>query len=492
MERLCTANLPALPASVAQPTYDRAGIRPGIVHLGLGAFHRAHMAVYIQRLLAREPQWAIVGASLRHADVKDALTPQDGLYTVAVRDAGGTRCEVIGSIIGILDGRRERARLLDLMAHPVIGIVSLTITEKGYCHDPATGELDERHPDIVHDLEDPESPNSAPGLIVAAIERRRRAGVPPVAVMSCDNLPSNGKTTARIVTRLAELRSRELAEYIRGNVAFPSTMVDRIVPATTAADRQLVAQAIGLEDAWPVMTEPFTQWVIEDNFPQGRPSFHAVGAEMVSDVEPYERMKLRMLNGSHSTLAYLGYLAGYDYVSEAIAAPGFGPLIKGLMSEEVIPTLNMPGVDLARYRDDLLSRFANPALQHRTQQIAMDGTQKLPQRLLNTIRDRLATGRSITRLSLGVAAWMRYVTGVDEKGQPIEVKDPLAERLRKIADRSQNEPIRLTVALMTLREVFGTDLPQSEVFRETVTAHLASLFQRGAAETVAALVRATG
>jgi fructuronate reductase len=492
MPRLSTANLPALPANVVQPGYDRARVRPGIVHLGIGAFHRAHMAVYIERLLSATPQWAIVGASLRRPDTKEALTPQDGLYTVAVRDASGTRCQVIGSIIGILDANQERARLLDLMSHPVIGIVSLTVTEKGYCHDPATGRLDERHPDIVHDLADPDNPISAPGLIVAAIERRRRAGVPPFAVMSCDNLPSNGKTAARIVTRFAELRSGELAEYVRGNVAFPSTMVDRIVPATTDADRRMVSELIHLDDAWPVVTEPFTQWVIEDNFPSGRPPFQDAGVQMVADVEPFERMKLRMLNGAHSTLAYLGYLAGHQYVAEAMEAPGFGPLIKAMMTEEVIPTLRMPNVDLYKYRDELLARFANPALQHRTWQIAMDGSQKLPQRLLATIRDRLAAGQPITRLALGVAAWMRYVTGIDEDGKPIDVRDPLAKRLRAIADASKGQPIRLVVGLMTVKEIFGTDLPQNEIFRETVTAHLQALVTQGSAETVRAVVTASG
>jgi len=488
MQRLNTANLHALTPGVGQPAYNRAGVTPGIVHLGIGAFHRAHMAVYVERMLASSPNWAIVGASLRRPDTKDALTPQDGLYTVAVRDASGTRCEIIGSIIGILDANRERQRLLDLMAYAAIGIISLTVTEKGYCHDPATGRLDERHPDIVHDLADPENPISAPGLIVAAIERRRRTGVPPFAVMSCDNLPSNGATAARIVTRFAELRSGELAEYVRGNVAFPSTMVDRIVPATTDADRETVGQLIGLEDAWPIMTEPFTQFVIEDNFPSGRPPFETVGVEMVRDVEPFERMKLRMLNGSHSSLAYLGYLAGYQYVSEAMEAPEFARLARDLMSVEVIPTLRMPGVDLLKYRDELLARFANPALKHRTWQIAMDGSQKLPQRLLGTIRDRLKNGDSITRLALGVAGWMRYVTGIDEKGEPIDVKDPLAKRLRAIADGAKGEPIRLTVGMLTVAEVFGTDLAQNEVFRETVTALLRSLFERGSAATVRAVV----
>jgi fructuronate reductase len=266
-------------------------------------------------------------------------------------------------------------------------------------------------------------------------------------------------------------------------------MVDRIVPATTDADREAVAGMIGLEDAWPIMTEPFTQWVVEDNFPSGRPPFEQVGVQMVRDVEPFERMKLRMLNGAHSTLAYLGYLAGHQFVSEVMEQPEFARLARDLMTNEVMPTLRMPGVDLLKYRDDLLSRFANPALKHRTWQIAMDGSQKLPQRLLGTIRDRLEAGQPISRLALGVAGWIRYVTGVDEAGRPIDVKDPLAARLRAIADGAKGEPIRLTVGMLTVREVFGTDLASNEIFREAVTAHLKSLLENGSAATVAAAIR---
>lgn len=487
MSRLSLLTLAALPSNVARPAYDRTKITPGIVHLGIGAFHRAHMAVYVEKLLATAPHWGIVGASLRRPDTKEALAPQDGLYTVAVRDASGTRCEVIGSIISLLDANTERDELIAKMADPQVRIVSLTVTEKGYCHDPATGELDEKHPDIVHDLAHPEAPVSAPGLIVAAIERRRQAGVAPFAVMSCDNLPSNGKTVARIVTRFAHLRSPSLADYVRAQVAFPGTMVDRIVPATTDADREAIKDIIGVDDAWPIMTEPFTQWVIEDHFPAGRPPFETVGAQLVEDVEPFERMKLRMLNGSHSTIAYLGYLAGHQYVAEVMQSPDFVRLIHGLMTEEAMPTLDMPGVDLGTYRDDLLARFANPALNHRTWQIAMDGSQKLPQRLLGTIRDRLATGQSVTRLALGVAAWMRYVTGVDEKGQPIEVKDPLAGRLRGIADGTGRDPAKLVGGLLAVREVFGDDLPGNAVFQEVLVGHLGSLFKKGSAATVAAV-----
>jgi fructuronate reductase len=488
MPRLSASLLKSPPAKVRVPDYDRSTITSGIVHLGIGAFHRAHMAVYVDDLLAKNPSWGIVGASLRRPDTKDALAPQDFLYTLAVRDASGTACRVIGSILDVMDANTQRAELIALMADPKIRIVSLTVTEKGYCYDPATGVLDEKHTDIVHDLAHPDEPSSAPGIILAALRQRMLAGAPAFTVMSCDNLPSNGKTCGRIVTRLAELVSAELAAWVKANVAFPSTMVDRIVPATTDADRQIVSDATGVEDAWPIMTEPFTQWVIEDHFPGGRPPFEQVGAQLVEEVELYELMKLRMLNGSHSTLAYLGYLSGHQYVADAIGDPAIRKLIHGLMTEEVMPTLPMSRESLERYRDALLARFENPALKHRTWQIAMDGSQKLPQRLLGTIRDLLKAGeggQGFTRLALGVAAWMRYVTGIDEKGQPIEVKDPLAMRLRAIADASANNASRLAAGLFEVSEIFGTDLPTNPVFTEEVSSHLASLFADGGAKTVA-------
>jgi fructuronate reductase len=480
MTRLTIANLP-----VPLP-YDRSAVTPGIVHLGIGAFHRAHMAVYVDDLLARDPSWGIVGASLRRPDTRDALAPQDFLYTVAIRDAAGTTNRVIGSILDILDANTQRDRLIAILADPRIRIVSLTVTEKGYCHDPATGKLDPNHSDIIHDLANPHAPISAPGLIVRAIELRRNAGVAPFTVMSCDNLPANGRTTQRIVTGFAQVRSPDLADYIGRYVAFPSTMVDRIVPETTDADREAVRAATGREDAWPIMTEPFTQWVIEDSFASGRPAFERAGAQMVEDVEPFELMKLRMLNGSHSTMAYLGYLSGYQYVSEAVADPAIRTLIHGLMTEEAMPTLPMDQAELGRYRDQLLARFANPALKHRTWQIAMDGSQKLPQRLLGTIINRSESGKSFTRLALGVAAWMRYVTGIDEQGNPIEVKDPLAARLRTIADDAGRDATKLAEGLLSVTEIFGTRVPDLPGFRDEVTAHLTSLFANGAQATLRA------
>lgn len=489
-----TDDHPALPLSAVCPSvrlpYDRSTVTPGIVHLGIGAFCRAHIAAYVDDILAIDPSWGIIGASLRRPDTRAALAPQDFLYTLAVRDASGTATRVIGSVLNVLDATTQRDELVAAMVDPRIRIVSLTITEKGYCHDPGTGELDPQHPDIRHDLARPDAPVSAPGLIVRALELRRAAGVPPFTVLCCDNLPANGETAARIITAFATLRNdAELASYIAREVAFPSTMVDRIVPATADDDRKAVLTASGLRDAWPVMTEPFTQWVIEDLFSAGRPPFEAAGAELVGDVRPFELMKLRMLNGSHSSLAYLGYLAGHEFVSEAISDPLFGTFIDEMMTEEVMSTLPGAVGDLASYRDALSERFRNPALRHRTWQIAMDGSQKLPQRLLGTIRDRLAQGAPVVRAALGVAAWMLYVTGVDEHGREIDVRDPLARRLRAIADAAGNAPSRLTDGLLNVREVFGDDLPRSDYLRRLLIEHVTSLLRDGARETVRAVNR---
>ena len=469
--------------------YDRTSVTPGIVHLGTGAFHRAHMAVYVDNLLASDPSWGIVGASLRKADTREALAPQDFLYTLAILANGTSAHRVIGSLVEVLDATTQRAALFAALSDPRIRIVSLTVTEKGYCHDPATGVLDARHPDIMHDVAHPEAPISAPGIIVRALELRRQRGIAPFAVLSCDNLPANGQTTRRVVAGFAALRNGALAAHVEGGVAFPSTMVDRIVPATTDEDRKSVLAATGMWDAWPVVTEPFTQWVIEDNFPLGRPAFAAAGAQLVGNVEPFELMKLRMLNGSHSTIAYLGYLAGYEYVNEAISDPAFRTLIHDLMTREVMETLPKELGDLSAYRDALLDRFANPALKHRTWQIAMDGSQKLPQRLLSTIRDRLGRGRSIAQLALGVAGWMRYVMATDEQGRKIDVRDPLAGRLRAIVATAGRAPQDIVDGLLGVDETFSEDLVRDDAFRTVVTAHLSSLLALGARATVRNMAR---
>lgn len=486
MNRLCEATLATLPDAVSRPGYDRRAARIGIVHLGLGAFHRAHQAVLTEAALeSGDLRWGIAGVSLRSADTRDALAPQDGLYTVAVRGGEGDRFAVVGAILQSLVAPEDPEAVLALMASPDTRIVSLTVTEKGYCHRPATGELDEAHPAIRHDLEHPEAPRTAIGFLVEALARRRRAGIAPFTVLSCDNLPANGRTVRKVVARFAALRDPDLGAFVAEAVAFPSTMVDRIVPATTDADRALVADALGVEDLWPVMAEPFLQWVIEDRFPAGRPDWASAGASFVADVEPFELMKLRLLNGSHSTLSYLGYLAGHETVADAMAAPGFAALLEGLMREEVSPTLPaLPGFDLGAYRAALLERFRNPALRHRTWQIAMDGSQKLPQRLLATIRDRLRAGEPFERLALGVAGWMVYATGIDEKGDAIDVRDPLRERLADLA-AGRRTAGSLADAYLGLPEVFDAALADDARFRDAVTRALATLLSEGAARTVA-------
>lgn len=482
--RLGRSNLDRLPPTIRRPAYDRSRVTPGIEHLGLGAFHRAHQAVVIDDCLANgATSWGIVGASLRSPDTRDALAPQDHLYTVAVRAAEGTDHRVIGALLDSVVARENPPALIERMADPAIRIVSLTVTEKGYCHTPQTGDLDERHPDVVHDLNNVDTPRSAPGFIVAALARRRALAIPPFTVLCCDNLAANGHTVQRIVTQFAALRSKDLGKWIADNVAFPCTMVDRIVPETTDANRDAVAAALGMRDAWPVMTEPFTQWVVEDCFSAGRPDLAAAGVELVTDVKPFELMKLRLLNASHSTLAYLGYLAGYETIAETMQDPHFAHLAVQVMEEAAV-TLTMPaGSDLAAYRDSLLKRFANPALHHRTWQIAMDGSQKLPQRLLGAMQDRLAKNLPIATHALAVAGWMRYVTALDEQGRAIDVRDPLAAELASLAHEAGPVAERLAPALLGVTKVFGP-LGTEPRLREAVTAALGRLYAQGARRAV--------
>ncbi len=471
-----------LSLSTAALSYDPLLADIGIVHLGVGAFHRAHMADYTDAVLAKgDRRWAILGASLRSGETRDALKDQDFLYTLAQSDEAGERCRVIGSLRGVLVAPENPQALIEAICLPSVKIVSLTVTEKGYCHDPATGELNDQHPDILHDLSHPDTPRSAPGFLVEAIRARKARGLPPFTVLCCDNLPANGRTVAKVVRRLAELRNPALGAYVAEHVAFPATMVDRIVPASTDGDRTRIAAAIGLEDQWPVVTEAFTDWVIEDNFPQGRPDW---AARFVTDIAPFETMKLRLLNGAHSSMSYLGYLAGHETIADCMKDEALAGFVGHLMNMEVTSTLAVPpGTDVSAYKQALLTRFRNPGLRHRTWQIAMDGSQKLPQRLLGTIRDRLRANTPIDGLALGVAAWMRYVTGVDEKGGAIDVRDPLKDELRTRADAAGPSAERLAPALLGLEKIFGRDLPADPRFTTAVTAALDSLFRNGSRKT---------
>jgi fructuronate reductase len=475
-----------LTADVARPAYPIRDAGIGIVHLGIGAFHRAHQAMYTDAVLADAGgPWGICGVSLRSAGVRDRLVPQDGLYTSIEMSPAGVRRRVVGSVREVLFHGDEADAVMRRMAAPATQVISLTVTEKGYCHEPATGRLNVDHPDIVHDLAHPDRPRSVVGLLVAALALRRRTHGAPVTIVCCDNLTQNGGFVQGLVASYATLADPALAGWIDGHVAFPSTMVDRIVPATTPKDIEANDAALGLRDEAPVVHEPFAQWVIEDRFAAARPAWNVAGALFVDDVGEYEKLKLRLLNASHSAFAYLGFLAGYEYVCEVAAQPDFTAYMRRLMSEEVAPTLTQPaGIDLAAYQESLVERFANPALPHRTQQVAMDGSQKLPQRILGTIRDDIAAGRRIHFAALAVAGWMRYVYGEDEQGRPIQVSDPMGPTFATLAARHRGDPAAFAQSLFAIDAIFDQDLHNEPRFTSPVTKFVEELFTLGATKTV--------
>ncbi|MFU0929817.1 mannitol dehydrogenase family protein [Kluyvera cryocrescens] len=475
----------ALPASVQLPQYDRQQLRSRIVHFGFGAFHRAHQALLTNRVLNQHGgDWGICEISLFSGDVlMSQLRQQDHLFTVMEKSAAGNQPIIIGAVNECLNAKLDSlAAIIEKFCEPQVAIVSLTITEKGYCIDPATGHLDITQPRIVHDLASPGEPHSAPGILVEALHRRRERGLPAFTVLSCDNIPDNGHVVKNAVLDMAARRSTELAKWIAEHVSFPGTMVDRIVPAATEASLAEITRELGVEDPCAISCEPFIQWVIEDNFVAGRPDWGSAGAQLVDDVLPWEEMKLRMLNGSHSFLAYLGYLAGYAHISDCMQDESYRRAARHLMMAEQAPTLGITGVDLSAYADSLIERFSNPALQHRTWQIAMDGSQKLPQRLLDGIRIHLRDGRRWPLLALGVAAWMRYVSGVDDAGNAIDIRDPLAEKIQALVKNSNDD--NRVATLLTLQEIFGNDLPANPQFVQAVSLAWQNLAQQGARQAL--------
>lgn len=479
-KRLSNVSLAALPPEVQRPGYDRAKLTSGILHLGIGAFHRAHMAVYTDALASLDDLgWGIRAASLRSPDTRDALAPQDGLYALGIQSGEGTTLRVIGIVKDVLVAPESPEALIAAMADPAIRIVSLTVTEKGYCHDPATGELNEAHPDIQHDLGALDRPRSAPGFLVAALLRRHRAGIPPFTILCCDNLPANGRTVRRVILRMATLADPALGRALETSLAAPCTMVDRIVPATTDADRASIAARFGVQDAWPVMAEPFSQWVIEDNFPLGRPAWEKVGVQFASDVAPFEHMKLRMLNGSHSALAYLGSLAGHMYVSDAANDPAFARYLAGLWREIAPAVPPPPGQDVIAYANALLARFRNTAIRHKLTQIAMDGSQKVPQRWLGSVRELKAQGKPQPHLIAAVAGFAAYYGRQGEAAFP--VSDPMADRLRAALAGLKDKPAPALKRMLSIEAVFGADLSADTAFADQVIAAHGVLSAEGAA-----------
>ncbi|HEY2591268.1 MAG TPA: mannitol dehydrogenase family protein [Steroidobacteraceae bacterium] len=446
LRRLCAASLADARPGVGRPGYDRAATRIGIVHFGPGAFHRAHQAWYVDRLLASDPRWGICAVSLQSPAARDALAPQDFLYTLAELGPD-TRLSIIGALRELKVSPRDREAILARLVSPDVRFATLTVTEKGYCLD-ARGSLDEGHPAIAHDLAHPREPVTVIGWLAEGLRERRARGVPPFAVVSCDNLQDNGPTLRRALTSLVHRLDSGLARWIEEEVAFPRTMVDSITPATDDRLRARVATAIGLEDAWPVQREVFTQWVIEDLPAVRVADWESVGVTLTADVAVYDRAKLRLVNGAHSTLAYLGLLRGRETVSEAMSDAPLAEFVERLMREDIAPTLSSSargtsavhgtsavygassGLDVPAYIGAVLARFRNPAMRHLLAQIAWDGSKKLPVRLIGTIEDRLRAGGSIERLVVPVAAWMRFIARQAKAGA--KIVDPDAERLAAI------------------------------------------------------------
>ena len=461
-ERLNEISLRRLPPQVVRPSYERSAVKTGVVHFGAGAFHRAHQAWYLENLLAHDNRWGVCAVSLRNPDVRDALAGQDNLYTIAIRDRD-IGYQVVGAIREMLVAPESPEAVLNRLCAQSMHIVTITVTEKGYCLS-GDGSLDLNHPDIRRDLATPGAPRSVVGFLVEALRRRRVLRVAPFAVVSCDNLSDNGARLARATAQFAREIDTGLARWIEDEAFFPRTMVDSITPATTSALKESVGQALGVEDRWPVQREAFVQWVIEEGFRGETPDWQRAGATLTNDVAGYDRAKLRLLNGAHSTLAYTGSLAGYRSVAEAMRDEGLRDVVQALMAKDILPSLNAPrGLDLFAYIQSILRRFDNPNMHHELAQIAWDGSQKLPVRILGTIADALAAGRPVDRLCLPLAAWMRFVRRAAQRGE--RINDPISARLTEIGTACTGHAAHDVPAFLTLGDMFPAELRNEPRFR---------------------------
>jgi mannitol 2-dehydrogenase len=488
-EPLCAQTLAAVAARVPAPGYDRGRVTPGVVHFGVGGFHRAHQAMYHDRLMndGRALDWGICGVGVMAADrrMKEVLDAQDGLYTLVVKHSDGTyQARVIGSLVEYLFAPDDPEAVVEKMAAATTRLVSLTVTEGGYNIDHVTGQFDPADPAVVADLQPGAPPRTTFGLVTEALRRRRERGLPPFTIMSCDNLQGNGHLSERVFTAFARLRDPALADWIAAQVRFPNSMVDRITPVTLDADRSAVRERFGIDDRWPVVCEPFTQWVLEDSFSAGRPPYEDAGVQIVEQVLPYELMKLRLLNASHQGLCYFGHLCGYRLVHEAAQDPLFRKFLLAYMDEEATPTLPpVPGVDLAGYKHTLIERFSNPEVRDTIARLCAESSDRIPKWLLPVVREQLRTGGQIRRSAAVVASWARYAEGVDEQGRPIEVVDRLRDVLMGIASHNRDDP----TAFIANRAVFG-DLIDDERFVAAYRAALASLHEQGARATLESLI----
>jgi mannitol 2-dehydrogenase len=482
--KLSAAALSRLPAGVAAPKHQRSDLRAGIVHIGVGNFHRAHQAVYLDDLFnaGRDHDWAIIGAGVRDPDVtiREKLKEQDWLTTVVEQEADTTKIRITGSMIDFVKPY-DTAALLDTLSAPNIRIVSLTVTEGGYYISPATQRFDPAHPDIVADAQRPDAPKTAFGLIAAGLKRRRAAGTAPFTVMSCDNIPGNGHVTENAVAGLAELADPEFARWIRANVAFPNSMVDRITPATTDRERTILRDKCGLEDNWPVFCEEFRQWVVEDKFPAGRPALETVGVTFTADVSPYELMKIRILNGGHAAIAYPAGLLDIHFVHEAMADEQIRAFLEKLTRSEIQPVVPPPpNTRLDDYRELIARRFANPKIGDTIQRLCFDGSNRQPKFILPTVADRLKAGGAFRGLALVSALWCRYCYGESESGKSIAPNDPSWERIQSAGKQARSDPR----AFLALRDIFGK-LAEEPAYVSAFSSALSALWADGVRLTLA-------
>lgn len=479
---LSLSSLPDIRPDVARPAYRRADLSPGIVHVGVGNFHRAHQIVYLDRLFNRglDRDWAVIGAGVRPGDasMRDKLARQDWLSTVVELEPGGLSARVTGAMIDFVEIDPEA--LVETLERPEIRIVSLTVTEGGYYVDATTGGFDARHPDILADASHPDAPATVFGILLKALRARRAAGTAPFTVMSCDNLPENGHVTRNTMLGLAAMSDPELARWVAGDVAFPNSMVDCITPATSERERRLLRDRFGIEDAAPVACEPFRQWVMEDRFPSGRPRLEEVGVQFVADVAPYELMKLRILNGGHAAIAYPSALLGHRFVHDAMADPLVAGFLERLEQAEIIPTLPpIPGVDFDAYFRQVVARFSNPKVGDTIPRLCLDGSNRQPKFILPTLAERLKAGAGFAGLALEVALWCRYCAGTAEDGSPIEIADERAAELKARGLAARETPERF----LEMSAVFG-DLGRDPLFAEAFARSLGALWEDGVRSTL--------
>lgn len=480
MQRLNAESAALLPDHVRRPRYDIASLKIGMAHIGVGAFHRCHQAEYTDDMLeASFGPWGVLGVNLRPPRLDRCLWPQDHLYTRTLQVAESAETRLIGCLRRVLDVETatEAELAVSALAAPQIGVVTMTLTERGYCHVPATGGLDPANADVLHDLAAPSEPRSALGLLAAVLDRRWRNGAPPLTIISCDNLPANGRLLHRVFTEFVAGRSPAFRRWVEDCVTFPCTVVDRIVPATSPADLASIATSLSLSDRAAVFGEPFRQWVIEDRFAGAKPPWSLAGAQLVPDVEPFEWIKMRVLNAAQSTLSHLGPFLGHTFSFEAAADPLLSGMVRRMLVKETAQTLpELSGMAVAPYIQTTFERIANKAIRHRCHQIGADGSQKIVQRLVNPLRELSQRGEPAPHLRLAVAAWIAYVlAGASAFGSRWAPSDPFAPQIISLGEVSHGDLYALAAKIIGISAIFGNEPPAIDL-PQSVAKHLSGIF----------------